>query len=463
MNAASSISRPTLLTPETSARVAAFANPSPPDPFFFFCALYVLLYTSRLTELPFLSPVRPMLTSSVVLLVLAIVTMRIASAFDTTHVRLTALFLVWMSVSTVFSRWRGGSFTIFVDATKIVIAVIIIVSFLQTVEQATRMISVAGLGFGLTAAIGLFTGGVEAGRMTAVGGNSTLNDSNYFAMYMVLGLPMLVFRMKRVSVLGKLLCVALMLISLRSIVATGSRSGMLSLVAMVAFLFWKATSRQRLIILVVTLAGVLAIASLAPEAILRRITTLTTAQQAAEDLGEAAAAASAESRLYILKRSFAVTFANPLFGAGPGTFMEEEEEMARAEGLTPVFHVTHNMYMQVASEMGIPAFILFVSLVVMQHKGLNQVRRWAKTLPQFQGTGVEQAVTYLHASLIVLTVEGFFLSIAFSSAFWTFVPLCAGLYATSRKLAMQPIPHQAAAPAPAASRFRFSLKNPLAR
>ncbi len=81
---------------------------------------------------------------------------------------------------------------------------------------------------------------------------------------------------------------------------------------------------------------------------------------------------SATSRRELLKRSLFMTAANPVFGIGIGNF-----PIVGQRGQT-----THNAYTQVAAEMGVAAFILYVLFLVAGYKRLRRMERETLNRPK---------------------------------------------------------------------------------
>jgi O-antigen ligase len=74
---------------------------------------------------------------------------------------------------------------------------------------------------------------------------------------------------------------------------------------------------------------------------------------------------SSSQRTQVLKRSVIVALRYPLFGVGIGNFHHRSfQELG-----------THNAYTQVASEIGIPAFVIYVLFILYPLKRLRQIEK----------------------------------------------------------------------------------------
>ena len=104
----------------------------------------------------------------------------------------------------------------------------------------------------------------------------------------------------------------------------------------------------------------------------QRLTSLTAGDKATES------SASSESRKYLLKQSIIYTFQHPIFGVGPGQFMNYESQRRKDEGLRGSWLETHNSYTQISSQCGIPALLFYMAAAISTFMLLGRIRRRAK-------------------------------------------------------------------------------------
>jgi probable O-glycosylation ligase (exosortase A-associated) len=181
-----------------------------------------------------------------------------------------------------------------------------------------------------------------------------------------------------------LMCSLLLMVGM---VATFSRGGFLGFVCVIGFLAWKLAHRNRVVFGTVALIVVLAGVALAPSAYRSRLATTS------DD--------SAAARTDDLKRSILVAARHPLFGVGLDNYILYSN----------VNKATHNAYTQVAAEMGLAAFLMYVWFLVSP---FNRLRR----IEQATGTGKRKPPIYylaigLQASLVGYMVVSFFASVAY--------------------------------------------------
>jgi probable O-glycosylation ligase (exosortase A-associated) len=181
-----------------------------------------------------------------------------------------------------------------------------------------------------------------------------------------------------------LICSLLLIVGL---VATFSRGGFLGFVFVIAFLAWKLAHRNRVIFGAVALTLIMAAVALAPSAYRSRLATT----------GDDSAAARTDD----LKRSILVAARHPLFGVGMDNYILYSN-MNKA---------THNAYTQVAAEMGLAAFLIYVWFLVSPFRRLRRIE---------QATGISKrkpSIYYLaiglQASLVGYMVVSFFASVAY--------------------------------------------------
>jgi O-antigen ligase len=181
-----------------------------------------------------------------------------------------------------------------------------------------------------------------------------------------------------------LICSFLLVLGL---LATFSRGGFIGFSFMVAFLAGKMARRHRVIVGGLALALVLAVVALAPASYRSRLATTS------DD--------SAVARTDELKRSLLVAARHPLLGVGMGNYILYSNSNK----------ATHNAYTQVAAELGVAAFLIYLWFLISPFKRLRQ-------LEQATGKDKRKPPVYylalgLQASLIGYAVASFFASVAF--------------------------------------------------
>jgi putative inorganic carbon (HCO3(-)) transporter len=171
------------------------------------------------------------------------------------------------------------------------------------------------------------------------------------------------------------------------LVATFSRGGFLGFLCMIGFLAWKIARRNRVIVGVLALTVVLMGVALAPSAYRSRLATTD------DD--------SALARTDEQKRSILVAARHPLFGVGMDNYILYSNTNK----------ATHNAYTQVAAEMGLVAFGLYVWFLVTPFNRLRWVE--AATRNSKRKPPAYYLAIGLQASLVGYMVVSVFASVAY--------------------------------------------------
>jgi len=124
---------------------------------------------------------------------------------------------------------------------------------------------------------------------------------------------------------------------------------------------------------------------------------------------------------------------NPVVGVGAGNFptaaihyVQSAGPLTRADLIVNVPHVTHNLYLDVLDELGIPGLLLFLSVVAASlTAALRAARRFAASgdLP------MEMMARMLLLGTMGMLVAFFFLSDQYSKQFWLLLAFAAPLLA----------------------------------
>jgi O-antigen ligase len=172
---------------------------------------------------------------------------------------------------------------------------------------------------------------------------------------------------------------------------------------------------------------------------MERLTTFWSgsAQERLENRQVGYAVSSFYARKQLLEHALTLTAQNPFLGVGPGMFMVAAAGLSRAEGQDESWHVTHNMYLQVTSECGVPAFLLFIGLILYCFRTANAVRRRAASHPELEW--VSTMCLSLYMGVAVYCVLGLSSSIAYGTLLPVFVALTEALNRTSQQYLAAPL------------------------
>ena len=102
-----------------------------------------------------------------------------------------------------------------------------------------------------------------------------------------------------------------------------------------------------------------------------------------------------------------------MLGVGPGNFIVVQNELAKERGELKAWHVTHNTYTQISSEMGVPGLIIYLFFLFFLFKVLNSIVRTRYPGPTWQN--LRQLALTLRTVLIVYLPVSFFDSLAYNT------------------------------------------------
>jgi uncharacterized membrane protein YwzB len=281
---------------------------------------------------------------------------------------------------------------------KTIVVFIIMVNVLRT-EKRLRWMVILGLIAGIAMSYSALTD-YWAGRASPYGDRAAVAISNMFgepnslALHLVIMIPLAVaFFMSTPNVLKKLTYLAGIVVMIGGIFATSSRGGFLGLAAAGFVLAWKLGRRNRLAVTGLLIVVVLASMVLAPGGYGLRIASIF--DSSLDPVG------SSSARQALLTRSIWVALTRPFLGVGIGNLR------------IVLIHdqVSHNAYTQVAGEMGLIAFALYVAFMVIPYRRLRLIER--ETLREEHHSRYYYLSVGLQASIVGYMVSSFFLSVAY--------------------------------------------------
>jgi O-antigen ligase len=387
-----------------------------------FCAFCVFLFAlfSRFFEwkLTFLHV--PLVTSSIALLGAAL-DGRLLAMFRNRIGVCMAMLTILYAATIPFSAWRGGSFYTFnyvwlKSLTTFLIAGALVVTF----KQCRAAVSIIGWAAGIASLLTLALGKASLdGRLALSEG--TLGNPNDIARILLLGLPFLWLMVidRRANKLKRLIAFGLTATSLLALIRTGSRTGLIGLFVLCLIMFFRASMLGKVVVCFCVIVGGTA-AIVAFPSLVQRYETLFMGEGAiayAHTRQEASsidsAVASSDARRQLLIESLKATATHPILGVGIGAFGPYEANKDIALGLRANYQGTHNTYTQVSSEAGIPAFIVFICIVMFVFSDLIKVFKRARRSQTQVGRQVAGVSFALIASLAAYAIYIFFDFVAY--------------------------------------------------
>jgi O-antigen ligase len=312
------------------------------------------------------------------------------------------LLYIQMCLAIPFSVWRGGSFdVVIVEYSKVVavtmVAMMTITSFthlrrLIFIQTATVLLMVvlalSGHGSITESAIGGRLGGTFGG---------TYANPNDFALDLALIFP---FAFAFLLTTSKFLWKAFWLVSMGllvyTVLATLSRGGLLALLVGAVAAIWEfaVKGRRHHWIFLAVIGAALVVIFAGPAGYAQRVSTIFHPD---EDV-----TGSSGDRRVLLDRGIRLTEQHPFFGVGPGQFQVVSGQEARD------WHVAHNTYVEMSSEAGIPALILFLLIV---SGAFSSLRRGRKLVAE--DVSAQVLIGAVRASLLAFAVGAMFADTAY--------------------------------------------------
>ena len=324
-----------------------------------------------------------------------------------TELKLLIGLFLWECLTVPFAWWIGGALsTVLTKCSKTIIVAYLVSFAVTSVDQLRRLLFVqaASVAVMTLASVFLYTGG----RMSGVLGG-VFDNPNDLAINIALNWPLcLMFLIAAKGPMKKLMWGAGLLVMLRGLMLTYSRTGFLAIVVAIAFCLYEFGVRgKRLYILAAALLCGLFFVVAVPQNYGQRVQSIF-----GEPLHKGD---SQESRKELLTLSWQATIRRPIFGLGPGNF----------QSYTRTWHVTHNTYTELSSECGVPALILFLLVIKRAFTNLAKLRKLSLYT---QSMSVRLCTGALWASLASYLIGAFFASTAYQLFPYFMVAYTTALY-----------------------------------
>ncbi|CCH33201.1 O-antigen ligase family protein [Actinosynnema sp. NPDC047251] len=271
-------------------------------------------------------------------------------------------------------------------------------------EVPVRALLASIVGGAAVAAVGALHSLVAEGETRATG---PLEDPNDLAYFLVAALPLLVALIGgRRSAVRSAGLAATALVLVAGAAATFSRGGGLALTAALGWLV-----ARRALPLRAVAGGAAALAGVGLGVLLLAGPTLDRALQEKSYI----AGTNVDTRELRWQAAARMLTEHPVLGVGPGGFRggyAAASHNAEVDEQTPV---AHNMYLEVAAELGLPGFGLFAGLLAVAAVSSERVLR----------AGARRPMAAAQASLIAVVVASTFLSQQYYLPLWSLVAVVA--------------------------------------
>lgn len=317
------------------------------------------------------------------------------------------VFHAWVIACIPTSVWQGPSIAIVKGMLPLLAGLWVILAAPSTLRSAERVQWLFVGGAAVFALLNLALGGqLSNGRF---GGGIGL-DVNDIALILASVLPLAVGLALRSTGISQLALWGVTALMLAVCLRTGSRGGALALMAGSAVLLAGMPWRRTVQLLLLGAPISFVTWTSAPETFRASMQSLFAGEK---DYNQT----DANGRIAIWKRGIDYGMEHPVFGVGPGAFVQQDGIGKQERGLQGKWSAAHSIYIQAFAELGFPGLFLFLACV-------GSVAR--SSLAVFRGARIPPALRrpeYL-ASLVAFLVAAVFLSFLFFYMTWV---LLAGL------------------------------------
>jgi probable O-glycosylation ligase (exosortase A-associated) len=307
--------------------------------------------------------------------------------------------LLVMIASTATAVWKGQAIDTSIDFAKTLIFYFLIVNLIDSKPRLKGFLwlYLLCIGFMAVSSLYLYFSGdpyIRMGIQRATGISKTFEDPNAVAMNLGLAIPFLFVFVREEGPWLKALRAFLILVSVTTVILTGSRAGMITLILFA--LIFSLRSNRKIPALAVSVVLMLLAWTLMPQQYQERFLTIFNPQ-----LSESAAA-SAQGRIVGLKMGLTMFLDHPFMGVGAGNFPTAWALLYSGEG-PRVWMQPHNMLGQLIAELGFIGLVAFVSFLYIFLRQLLVFRRNLSP-----NSWLYHSSKAIEISLLLLLVSGLF-------------------------------------------------------
>jgi O-antigen ligase len=353
-------------------------------------------------------------------------------------------FLLYFLVEMISYLYHGGRVTLspstFANLTSILMLFMVTLVMVNSVARLRWVVlmSIGSIGFSSLYVISQWwTFRNVWSNFRGWGGVS--GDPDYFSLLAVLWLPLAtLFIVSRRPMWERLFCLGSAILTVVAIVVSASRGGFIGLVT--ALLFFAMHSKRRFQILAATIV-LIPLLALVPGSPLTRLMH----PNASDD-------ESSDNRLALWGAGVRMFEGSPLTGIGVDQFALNLKNYPETRHLD--FHVAHNTYVDIGSQMGLLGLIPFLALIYCTYRALRQV---AQQTAHDESSLLHEVALGIQAGVIACAVSILFLSAWWEGMLWfvLFLTICI------RKVATATSHHPELAIAMANSVTTMSAENPM--
>lgn len=375
--------RPFPKAPARAAVVSASALQTPQIAFFFLLCVYLLASLANdWTLRAFGSRAYISIVAGVLLPFLLMGSGQAFRALSTNVGRWAVAFAVWMALCIPFSTWRADSLSLVTSfMPKDYIIFLYISAAAVTFPQLKRLMDVLGIGGIIVILSCVFFGGDDGGRFMIPGSNFFENP-NDLAFQLVINMGLFTYWSLSRNWFPRICGMVLFFATAMYEIKTGSRGSTLALAAAVGTTLICLRHKLKAGFVLALVLAVAIIPFIASSQQLQRLTKINIFSEPVTVAD--ADTLSQDIRVGLFWRGVDITVTHPVFGIGPGQFEEFVWGEAKRQGIHVPSLKSHDTYIQVSSEMGIPGLIIYLGFL-LGSLGLSlRVFRLASKDPQYE-------------------------------------------------------------------------------
>jgi hypothetical protein len=325
--------------------------------------------------------------------------------FGSTPAVLLISFVAWLWLQSLWALDAEAHLEATVQFTKYLIAFYLIYRLAETPEDLRDILLVHVAGCTYLGVLALAADNFVGGRLNGVGGPG-IDDANSLGMFLATGVVTAAVLVLVERGWRQIFCIVAAPIILNGIVLAASRGAFLGLLAGGFVLLLVKSPKHRRLFWTLAIVGAIGAVSLMDQRFIDRMLSITDAVERTEEID-----ASAESR-WELKAAQLRMFAEYPFGSGhKGTavlsprFLDPKWLTLRpGEDESAAARASHNTFLTVLVEQGIPGVVIFLGLVSWGALAVVRLRRALRSDPSRQ-TAYGGAPA---AALAVVLVAGMF-------------------------------------------------------
>ena len=259
---------------------------------------------------------------------------------------------------------------------------------------------------------------------------TVLGNPNDLAFTLLLGAAFILILVFQRSWILRILWVGAFSLTLLYVLKSGSRASFVTLLGVVVVAWLLASRGVKLVFVLLAPVLMVWMVMLVPRNTWNRLSFIVKdpahVLAMTDDPVVRAAVGSQLARTELQKQAWRMTLAHPLLGVGPQQFEDVNDAMVREQtGRKSGWQVTHNVYLQISSECGIPALLLYVWVIILCWRLNYQSYKLCGSAPDRRSMRA-QSYCLLLASFV------YAIGIAFCNvAYYAYLPILVGFTAAN--------------------------------